>query len=413
LLKPAELKSLLSKEDEKEAFHPVRKTESKWYREIFLITDLEPEFIPDIEWKEGEEVKKHWYSMALHFYLPKAKKIIPVCVHNCWFIFSKHQQAKIASWFKHYLTEHDELDTVFIPLFLKEASRLVGAPLGSMTHQEVQQVHEDSAQYKTGYVYDEAKYQSLCVDVNAEILQATFGDSKEVFFPSCSNKNLLAYDCLIKTVNFIMGFPLFTLREQGIRMIMKERHRNLEKAAIIKMKGGIPMECMTNFAVDDNFAYSFDFLRGFDYFEMMDVNSEVKGYCPGKEVLLYIKDIMLTRPLHTKLLVVLKGKVFTEFQHALCFVRKDFGRKKQLLMMDCKNSGPCVYPCIYEDQLQYQPEDKVDGKKDLYDDVYYAADIYTLSARPVSGKEKRKLENHMKWVLTGEDEHWMDSEAIG
>ena len=47
------------------------------------------------------------------------------------------------------------------------------------------------------------------------------------------------------------------------------------------------------------------------------------------------------------------------------------------------------------------------------DKVYYGADIYTLSMRPVAGEEKRKLQNRMKWVLTGEDEHLKDSEAIG
>jgi hypothetical protein len=101
---------------------------------------------------------------------------------------------------------------------------------------------------------------------------------------------------------------------------------------------------------------------------------------------------------------VLKGKVKTYFQHALCFIRKDFGRRKQLLMMDCKNSKPMVYPTIYEDQLQYSEEDKVDGEKDLYDRVYYAADVYTLTERHVKGIEKRRLVNRMKWVLTGERE---------
>ena len=110
---------------------------------------------------------------------------------------------------------------------------------------------------------------------------------------------------------------------------------------------------------------------------------------------------------------MLKGKVKFYFQHALCFIRKDFGRKKQLLMMDCKNTKPMVYPTIYEDQLQYSHVDKVDGEKDLFDRVYYAADVYTLSSRPVIGDEKRRLENRMKWVLTGEDEHWKDSKAIG
>ena len=116
------------------------------------------------------------------------------------------------SWFKRYLARHDKLETVFIPLYLKYASNLVGAPLGSMSHEELAQIHKDSAAYTTGYVYDETRYQSLCLDVNASIQKATHV-SRGVFFPECSNKDLLAYDCLVKTTNFVMGFPLFTLRE--------------------------------------------------------------------------------------------------------------------------------------------------------------------------------------------------------
>ena len=163
----------------------------------------------------------------------------------------------------------------------------------------MQQIYENPAQYKAGFVYDEPKYQQLCLDVTAAILQATFGDSYEVFFPSCSNKNLLAYECLVKTINFLMGFPLFTLREQGVRLIMQERHRNHEVAKIIKSKGGIPIECMRDFAVDDNNAYSFELMESFDYRQMQETNSEVKDYCPGKEVLLFIKDLMLPPKEHT------------------------------------------------------------------------------------------------------------------
>ena len=51
--------------------------------------------------------------------------------------FAKPQQAIIVSWFLDYLKKHKELDKVYIPLYLKEASYLVGAPLGSMSHQEL------------------------------------------------------------------------------------------------------------------------------------------------------------------------------------------------------------------------------------------------------------------------------------
>ena len=109
------------------------------------------------------------------------------------------------------------------------------------------------------------------------------------------------------------------------------------------------MECMRDFAVDDDSVYSFDKLASFDYFPMMESNSAVKDYCPGKEVLRFVKEMMLDEPLHAKLLIVLKGKASKYFQHALCFIRKDFGNRKQLLMMDCKNVKPCVYPQIYDD----------------------------------------------------------------
>ena len=125
------------------------------------------------------------------------------------------------------------------------------------------------------------------------------------------------------------------------------------------------MECMRDFAVDDNFSYSFDHLISFNYFEMMETNSEVKVYFAAKEVLTFIKNEMLNSSRHTKLLVVLKGSKYVNFQHAICFIRKDFNKLKQLLMMDCKNSGPCVFPTIHQEQLWYTDDDKVDAKKDL------------------------------------------------
>ena len=134
-------------------------------------------------------------------------------------------------------------------------------------------------------------------------------------------------------------------------------------------------------------------------------------------VLDFIEDQILTQELHTRLLVILKGNRRVEFQHALCFIRKDFVNNrrscKQMLMLDCKNTGPCFYPRMYAEQLHFKHDDRVNAKKDLEDGVYHSADIYTLSARSVEGREKRVLENRMKWVLTGEDKYWKDSEAIG
>ena len=83
-------------------------------------------------------------------------------------------------------------------------------------------------------------------------------------------------------------------------------------------------------------------------------------------------------------------------------------------MLDCKNPGPCFYPRMYSEQVHFKPTDKVKPKEDLMDkDVYHAADIYTLSKRHVEGTEKRRLENRMMWILTGDEQYLKDSEAIG
>ena len=128
------------------------------------------------------------------------------------------------SWFKRYLSRTKDLEEVYMPLYLKPASNLVGAPMGSMSHRDVEALHNNLANYKTGFIYDELKYQSRSHDVNALFNQCTHGIPNEVFFPECSNKDLMSYDCLVKTTNFILGFPFFTLREQGIRLMMKTGH---------------------------------------------------------------------------------------------------------------------------------------------------------------------------------------------
>ena len=74
------------------------------------------------------------------------------------------------SWFRHYLQKHEDLDAVYIPLGLKDASKLVGAPLGSISLEDLMNFHRQPAEYTAGYVYDEPMYQVLCHDVNASII---------------------------------------------------------------------------------------------------------------------------------------------------------------------------------------------------------------------------------------------------
>jgi hypothetical protein len=302
----AKLADYMKKEGWVTVEHPEKKYKPEKCRNIILITGRTPFFIPPYDWKQGDAEVKSWFNLAVYFFLPKQCKIILVAVHSCLRCFTKPQQANIVSWFVDYLSKHSELDHVYIPLCLKEAGQLVGAPLGSMTHLEVYQVHFDSAEYARGFVYDEPKYQQLCLDVNAAILQATSATSRGLFFPECSNKHLLAYDCLTKTTNFILGFPLFTLREQGIRLIMFERHRNFDVAAEIKKKGGIPIECMRDFVVDDNLAYSIDNVGSFDFPQHERLQSPRLLPSSGGPRLHPRADAQRRTP-HTRLLVILSS----------------------------------------------------------------------------------------------------------
>ena len=143
------------------------------------------------------------------------------------------------------------------------------------------------------------------------------------------------------------------------------------------------MECTRDFAVADHKVYSFDKLATFDYHQLTKAPEKV-----AQEALDFIEDQILEQHNHDKILVILKGQRLVEFQHALCFIRKDFvttkRSNKQMLMLDCKNTGPCYYPRIYPDQLEFGPGDRVEAKKDLWDGVYYAADIYALTTRTVT-----------------------------
>ena len=132
------------------------------YPNIRLISDWEPDFIQYDTWREGDEEIKQWYNVAISFYIPQKRQIVPVAVHNCWTVFTKPQQANIVSWFKEYLAKHDELNDINIPLYLKKAATLVGAPLGSMSHLDVEQIHQNETDYAIGNVYEEPKYQALC-----------------------------------------------------------------------------------------------------------------------------------------------------------------------------------------------------------------------------------------------------------
>ena len=93
-----------------------------------------------------------------------------VIINHCFDFFTKPERLNILSWFRHYLEEHRDLE-VYIPLHMKPASGLVGAPLGTLTHEEVVDIHANVHNSATGWVYDEPAFQKIC-DVTSATLKA-------------------------------------------------------------------------------------------------------------------------------------------------------------------------------------------------------------------------------------------------
>lgn len=79
---------------------------------------------------------------------------------------------------------------------------------------------------------------------------------------------------------------------------------------------------------------------------------------------------------HRALILIFHGSADEEYAHAACFVRKDYRNSKQILLLDCKNSTPIVYPKKYPLQVAYG--DSVKYKEDIEGGVYHRWDIYAI-----------------------------------
>jgi hypothetical protein len=71
-----------------------------------------------------------------------------------------------------------------------------------------------------------------------------------------------------------------------------------------------------------------------------------------------------------------------------------------LLLLDCKNEKPLVYPKVYPDQLLYPTA--VNLKEDIEGKFYDWWEIYCIKKTEVRDTyEARKFSNRMMYVLTG------------
>jgi hypothetical protein len=89
-----------------------------------------------------------------------------------------------------------------------------------------------------------------------------------------------------------------------------------------------------------------------------------------------IDYLMRKTDTHSAIILVSYGRVNEDFAHAACFIRKDFRGSKQLLLLDCKNEKPLVYPKLLQDQLKY--DDSVNVKKDIEGESYHRWELYCI-----------------------------------
>ena len=138
----------------------------------------------------------------------------------------------------------------------------------------------------------------------------------------------MGYDCFLKAINSLMGFPFFTHRDQAVKFIKAHNHGfNDEKASREKSQGGLKMKYFEkNFAISGNTAFKLRYLRSFNKYlndsmpDRKPIGTLLRDYVDSK--------IFGDEPEYDRLLTVMSGKVDFYFLHAVAWIRRYFGKSK-------------------------------------------------------------------------------------
>ena len=216
----------------------------------------------------------------------------------------------------------------------------------------------------------------------------------------------------------------------------------------MKIRGGLTVEMLRDFAFFDNQSYSLKHLRTFtkdeplrphvslgqtimDFIASLMIEKKPPKQRKGKEIDIK-KDIINLgmidfvkndedeemkneeeKKLYTEIIIIFQGKIDYDFAHAACFVRQDNNNLKQLLLLDCKNSAPIYYPKLTEVQKLNEFE-SVEVKRDIQGEHYYQWNIFCIKKRFKEDENERKLlHNRMLQVPTGEESYSKARMAVG
>ena len=160
------------------------------------------------------------------------------------------------SWVREWLKkEKFDMKAVGIPRHLAAAGSLVGAAMDDLKHEDLMNQHLDPRGYQETWIYPDEKLQYLNDDPFLLMQEAEW--SLAHFFPTCSDFDTLAYDCLPKTVNQALGFLFFSHRQQVIRLMRFHHKFTVADAIKLKSRGGMAIQALTDFAINGDRTYSF------------------------------------------------------------------------------------------------------------------------------------------------------------
>jgi hypothetical protein len=262
------MEGLMHKE---EALNVVEGEYSETYHDVWLAIGW------GIRWQlevgQTKPDRHQWDIMILPFYFPSDAKLREVKISTCFRAFTKPQRANIISWVRDWLVKKNYvMRNVGIPKHLAAAGSLVGAAIDDLKHEDLMQQYLDPRDYQDKWIYPDERLRHIHRDPQS-VMQ---DDSLDHFFPTCSDLDILAYDCVPKTVNQSVGFLLFSHRQQVIRLIQSHHHITLEEAIKLKARGGVAFQALKDFAIKGNTAYSFTRLTGFSLQNILKVNQKCK-----------------------------------------------------------------------------------------------------------------------------------------
>ena len=142
----------------------------------------------------------------------------------------------------------------------KKASTLIGASINDATHAQLIDAYINPDKGVKSWFYSEEGYQRIVDNFEADM------DSRAangIFFLAFASINTIAYDCLTKTINQAMGALIFSHREQVLRLIKDHYNFGSNRAAMLKAKGGFPVEIFKDFVISGDVTYSIKHLTSF------------------------------------------------------------------------------------------------------------------------------------------------------